>query len=190
VAPSTVPNLTLAEAASLDLPTPPTDPLIPPTVIPPATVPLDFWHSPAGHAVILSSPRSELATWLSETFPNLYARLAHKSNESIYQFLCSNTRGYLASEGPKYAAQILATALTVYFDNIQSTPTAHKHGFHGNLADTLTTTQSHGQAFNLPNHTPLTILTALKTTNTRSPGARIPPELRTPYHDLFKNINV
>ena len=76
------------------------------------TATIGFWHNKNGQRLIKSTQGSELADWLAEEFPNLYGFMRGRSGDdvaSLFQGLF-NLRW-----GPKAEAQVMATALNVYF---------------------------------------------------------------------------
>ena len=76
------------------------------------TATIGFWHNKNGQRLIKSTQGSELADWLAEEFPNLYGFMKGRSSDDVsalFQGLF-NLRW-----GPKAEAQVMATALNVYF---------------------------------------------------------------------------
>jgi hypothetical protein len=152
-----------------------------------ATATIGFWHNKNGKAVMKSS--AGLGNWLAATFPNLYGGLAGKNGDQIHAFFTSGTNGYFGSKGAKFSAQVMATALAVYFGSVANTPLAQQFGFGGDLAGYVVNVGNFGAAFNVANNTNITVLDALIAVNSHTVGGVIDPAFRGIYNDFFSAIN-
>jgi hypothetical protein len=116
----------------------------PPVVTPPppvvtttgTTATIGFWDSKNGKAVILSAGQNgqtPLAQWLTTKFPNLYGSAKLTDNLSVYTLFDT----YKNANGTKTNAQVMATALAIYFSDplIGQTPTSGSFGFNSSVAN-------------------------------------------------------
>ena len=76
------------------------------------TATVGFWQNRNGQRLIKSTQGSELADWLADRFPNLYGFMKGRSSDDVAAlFRCLSN----LTCGPKAEAQVMATALNVYF---------------------------------------------------------------------------
>jgi hypothetical protein len=160
----------------------------PPTTGTSATI--GFWQNKNGHAVILSSPGTSLSTWLSSTFPNLFGNLAGATNEQVYQQFLT----YFDVKGPHTNAQVMDTALAIYFSDpsMGLNSTSMKFGFASSVANIQINVGSDGAAFGVPNGTSISVFQMLKTVDAHTVNGVIyggSGTLWLQVNDLFDKVN-
>jgi hypothetical protein len=137
------------------------------------TATIGFWNNKNGQAIINAfngGPTSKaLSKWLSSTFPNLYGCLKNQTNAQIAALFQTDFN----VSGPKYDAQVLATALAVYATNtnLGGSALATQYGFTVNSTGTgalLFNVGANGAAVGVPNYTTLSILDILKGVDAQS----------------------
>jgi hypothetical protein len=153
-----------------------------------ASATIGFWHNKNGKAVIESGGVA-LGNWLAGNFGNLYGSLAGKSGSQIQGFFSAGSNGYFGAKGAKFSAQVMATALAVYFNSVDNTGVAQQFGFGGNLGAILRNVGTNGAAFNVANGTQISIFDALIAVNSHTVGGVIDPLFRGAYNDFFSAIN-
>ena len=146
---------------------------------------IGYWRNSNGQALIKSfngaSSSTALATWLANTFPNLYgsgagsrSMLSNGSPLTNAQVAQKYINVFFNVSGQKTDAQVLATALAVYATstNLSGTNTlAAAKGFNVSAAGIGVKTYnvgSNGSAFGVANNTVLWIKELLAATNSQS----------------------
>jgi ELWxxDGT repeat protein len=184
------------------------------------TAGIGFWQNKNGQALIRSLNGGDTATqlgyWLAATLPNLYGaeaggnNLAGKTNADVAAYFKllfgRNAKTSAGGGSPKFEAQVLAAALSVYVTNSTlSGNAAAGYGFavsqYGAGVSTVDVAAS-GSAFGLPEHSIATVLDLLLAVNLRSSHGQLydldhdgdatdPLEThyRTLANDLFAAIN-
>jgi hypothetical protein len=136
------------------------------------TATIGFWDSKNGQAVIMSAGTTKdgktLAQWLTTNFPNLYgsANLTD-NNASVYKLFDT----YKSANGTKTNAQVMATALAIYFSDptIGQTATSLSFGFKSSVADVKIDVSKNAAFASYADSTGMmTVLQLLKQTNTNT----------------------
>jgi hypothetical protein len=136
----------------------------PPVVTTGTTATIGFWDGPNGKKVITSAPGGSLAQWLTANFPNLYGSAKLTDSASVYKLFDT----YKNANGTKTNAQVMATALAIYFSDptIGQTATSLSFGFTSSVAK-VSIDVSKNAAFGDPTGKPtsMTVWDLLKATN-------------------------
>jgi PKD repeat protein len=135
------------------------------------TAGVGYWQSRQGQTLITQGG-SALATWLTESFPNVFGNsLAGASGSDVAAFYRDQVFRQLSRRlpGPKVDAQFMATAFATFFTSrFLAGEVAASYGF--NVTDTgigtkIVNVGTRGAAFGVANGTDLTILQLLLATN-------------------------
>lgn len=161
------------------------------------TATIGFWRNKNGQRLLLSMNGSKdstaLATWLAESFPNMFGDLKGKTNAGVANFYLTQFK----ARGQKLEAQVLATAFAVYATSTELADgsMAAAYGFQVTEFGTgsmLVNIGTCGQAFDLANYTITTVSNLLELADAQSTSGVLfdgNQLLRTLANTVFTMIN-
>ena len=175
---------TTTAGVCVDVPTPPTP------ISHGDTATIGFWHNKNGQALINSlnggPTATNLATWLTSTFPDLYAGYNLKTNADVAKLFMT----FFNVTGAKTNAQILGGALAAYVtDSGLAGTAAAQYGF--NVSPTGTGAKTYnvgslGTAIGLQNNTSYTVFQLLQAADAQKAAGTFNANA---FNSIFDGIN-